>query len=131
MTEPIVFPDASAIAITWLADHLVEPVHQDIPNPRPETFVTVTRDGGPKRNIVTDGAQITVDSWGETWEEAHDLAQTARAWLNAIVGETVNGAPVYRCDELAGPGRLPDLSDQPRYRQNFLLAIRGVVLTGS
>lgn len=132
IVEPIIFADATAVAIAWLDAHLEEPVHQDIPNPRPDAFVTVSRTGGPRRNLVTDGAFLTVESWGQTHQDAHDLAQAARAWLHSIVGETVNGAPVYRCDEAAGPAKLPDpLSGQPRYSQSFELAIRGEVLTGS
>lgn len=130
--EPIVFPDAVAICCTYLDGVLLEPVRSKVPNPRPDAFVTVTRTGGPKRNIVTDAAQVTVESWHESDEEAHDLAQAARAYLNAMVGQTVNGAPVYRVDELSGPARLPDpLSEQPRYSQSFEIAIRGEVLVGS
>lgn len=132
MSEPIVFPDATAACCTWLAAYLLEPVGSKVPNPRPTAFVTINRTGGPKRNLVTDEPQITVESWAQTDEAAHDLAQAARAYLNAMVGEIVNGAPVYRVDELSGPANLPDpLSEQPRYSQSFTVAIRGEVLTGS
>lgn len=130
--EPIVFPDAVAVCCTYLNGVLLEPVVSKVPNPRPTAFFTVTRTGGPKRNLVTDAAQITVESWGATDETAHDMAQAARAYLNAMVGQTVNGAPVYRVDELSGPARLPDpLSEQPRYSQSFEIAVRGEVLVGS
>lgn len=132
MTEPIVFPDATAAVCTWLDSQLLEPVGSKVPNPRPTRFVTVARTGGPKRNLVTDEAQITVESWGATDEQAHDTAQAARAYLNAMIGQIVNGSPVYRVDELSGPANLPDpLSEQPRYSQSFAVAIRGEVLTGS
>jgi metal-dependent amidase/aminoacylase/carboxypeptidase family protein len=130
--EPIVFPDAVAVCCTYLDGVLLEPVRSKVPNPRPDAFYTVTRTGGPKRNLVTDEAQITVEAWGPDDETAHDMAQAARAYLNAMVGQTVNGAPVYRVDELAGPANIPDpLSEQPRYSQSFAVAIRGEVLTGS
>lgn len=130
--EAIAFPDAVAAVVTWLEAHVDEPVRSKVPNPRPDAFYTVTRTGGPRRNIVTDAAQITVESWALSDEGAHDMAQIARAHLHTIAGEIVNGSPVYRVDELSGPARLPDpLSEQPRYSQSFELAIRGGVLTGS
>lgn len=130
--EPVVFPDATALVISWLSVHLVEPVTSDVPNPRPEAFVTVDRTGGPRRNLIADNPQITVEAWGATKEEAHDLAQAARAYVHTLLGETVNGAFVSRVDELSGPANLPDpLSDQPRFSQSFSLVVRGEVLTGS
>jgi metal-dependent amidase/aminoacylase/carboxypeptidase family protein len=130
--EPIMFPDAVAAVVTFLDTYLLEPVRSAVPNPRPTAFYTVRRTGGPRRNLVTDGAQITVESWAQTDEDAQDMAQAARAYLHTIVGQTVNGAPVYRCDELAGPALLPDpLSNQPRYSQSFEIAIRGETLVGS
>lgn len=126
MTEVITFPDTEALVISYLNGLMVEPVHSEIPNPRPTSFVTVTRTGGPKRNIVTDGAQVTVDSWGATKAQAHDTAQEARALLNALPGQSVSGVAFYRVDELSGPADLPDpLSNTPRYSQSFVVALRG------
>lgn len=127
MVEVITFPDTEALVISYLNGLMVEPVHSEVPNPRPTSFVTITRTGGPKRNIVTDEAQITVESWGETKAQAHDTAQEARALLNALPGQSVSGVPFYKATELSGPADLPDpLSDQPRYSQSFLVAARGV-----
>lgn len=130
--EPIVFPDATAVVTAWLDSHLIEPVHSRVPANRPTAFVTVVRTGGPRRNIIADNPQVTVESWAATVEEAHDLAQTVRAYVNALIGETVNGVFVSRVDELSGPADLPDpLSEQPRYSQSFSFVTRGEVLTGS
>ncbi len=131
MTEVIVFPDTVALVVTHLGDNLDEPVYSRIPNPRPAEFVTVQRTGGPRRNLVTDEAQITVDSWAQTPAEAHDLAQLARAYINSLPGQQVDGVAIYKSDELAGPADLPDpLSDQPRYSQSFAISARGTA-TGS
>lgn len=130
--EPILFPDAIETVIDYLGPLVDEPVRSTVPNPRPDAFYTVTRTGGPRRNLVTDEPQITVESWAQSDAEAQDMAQIARAYLGAAVGAVVNGAQVYRVDELSGPGNLPDpLSEQPRYSQSFAIAIRGEVLTGS
>ena len=128
MVQVITFPDAESLVIDHLNDNMTEPVHGTVPNPRPDTFVTVTRTGGPKRNIVTDEPTLTVDSWAQTKATAHDLAQEARGLINSLLGQSLNGVPVKRVDELAGPAWFPDpLSDQPRYRQSFSIALRGTV----
>lgn len=129
--EPVVFPDAVAVVTTWLSAHLIEPVSGRVPNPRPEAFVTVQRTGGPRRNLIADNPQITVESWGQNDEDTHDLAQAARAYVHTLLGETVNGVFVSRVDEISGPAPLPDLSEQTRWSQSFALVTKGVVLTGS
>lgn len=126
MSDVITFPDTVALLIGHLDANLTEPVRHRIPNPRPATFVTLRRTGGPKRNLVTDQAQVTAESWADTDQAAHDLAQEVRALLNALPGTVVDGVAVYRCDELSGPADLPDpLSDQARYSQSFSVALRG------
>lgn len=122
----VLFPDAVDVVIAALDADLPEPVRSRIPNPRPDTFVLVRRTGGPKRNVVTDGAQVTVESWALTDEAAADLAQEAREILNDLPGQIIGGVPVYRVDEATGPADLPDpLSSQPRYTQTFSVALRG------
>jgi hypothetical protein len=132
MVDPVIFPDTVDAVITWLDQWMDVPVRSKVPNPRPDAFITVTRTGGPQRNLVTDEAQITVESWGRSDAEAHDLAQDARGLINSIIGETVNGTPFYRVTELSGPANLPDpLSNQPRQSQSFAVAARGYTRTGS
>lgn len=122
----VVFPDATDVVCRILNAVLPVPVRSKAPNPRPASFVTVQRTGGPRKNLVTDNAQITVESWGATEEAAHDLAQLARAHIGGACGSVVNGVAVYQVTEQAGPGVLPDdLSDQPRYTQTFNIALRG------
>lgn len=124
--EVIVFPDAAAIVIGHLAGELDPPVLPRIPNPRPDTFVTVQRVGGPRRNLVTDAATLAIEAWAPTEEAAHDLAQLARGHVAAMVGDLFAGVPVYRVDEFSGPQLLPDpTSDQPRYTFTVAVATRG------
>lgn len=126
MSDLVTFPDAVALLVDYLDASITEPVGHRIPNPRPTTFVTVRRTGGPKRNLVTDQPQITVESWAASDEDACDLAQEVRAWLNALPGEVLDGVAVYRVEELSGPADLPDpVSDQPRFSQSFSVALRG------
>jgi hypothetical protein len=121
----IVFADATDITIQLLDAGLVEPVLPRVPNPRPTTFYTVRRVGGPRRNIVTDSPTITVESWAGSDEDAADMAQLARAVLHDALGTVIAGVLVCKVDEFSGPVNLPDpLSDQPRYTQTFSVALR-------
>ena len=132
MTQLIVFPDAVELVADLLRTALTPtPVVARVPNPRPASFVTVSRTGGTRRNDVVDDATITVHAWYAGSEEAaHDLAQQARAWLHATVGQPVNGVVVYRCDELAGPYLNPDpVSEVVRYTFSVQVAVRGAAQT--
>lgn len=126
MGEAIVFPDAVAVVCTFLTEMLDERVEPRIPNPRPARFVVVQRVGGPRRNLVVDEALLTIEAWGINEADAHDLAQLARAWVNAMPGEVIDDATVYLVTEASGPQLLPDpLSGQPRYSFTTAVAMRG------
>lgn len=129
MAELVVFPDAVAIACTYLTDELAGTAATSrVPFTRPDEFVTVRRVGGVRRNLVVDEATLAVEAWAATDEDAHDLAQRCRALLHALPGQSVNGSFVYRVDEVGGPASLPDPdSDQPRYTFTAALAARGEV----
>lgn len=133
MTDAVAYPDAVAVAISWLTTqmgpNLLVP---RVPNPRPARMVLVRRTGGPRLNEVADNAILAVEAWDETEEDAHDLAQEARAYLFALRGEVVGGVACYRVTDVAGPQLLPDPeSDQPRYAFTVQTAMRGVALTVS
>jgi hypothetical protein len=125
MAEAILNVDAEQLIIAHLAAALAEPVSQRIPSPRPSAFVTVRRTGGVRREVVIDAAQITVDAWGDTPAAAHDLAQSVRSLIHAMVGVPLTGAVVVRVDEFAGPGYFPDdVSDQDRYTATYSVHLR-------
>lgn len=119
------FGDVTAGVITALRS-LGVPVSSKVPMTRPTRFITVVRTGGPRRNQVTDEAQITVDSWAETSAAAVELAEQARYTLHQASGTTVAGVQIYTVAELSGPAAMPDESGQDRYRQNFLVPTRGL-----
>lgn len=130
--ERIVFPDAVAATIGALNSQLSAlgfagvPVRSRVPNPRPSRFVLVFRTGGPRANIVTDGAQVTVEAWADNDADAHDLAQAARAIVNSLEGTVTGGVTFYGVEELAGPGNLPDPeSNQSRYTWSSIVNVRG------
>lgn len=128
MTTPVTFPDAAACAVTILNAALTPTVYTRVPNPRPATFVRLSRDGGIRRSVVVDQATLVVECWAASEEAAQDLAQLARAALHAAEATTVGSyGTVYRVDEVAGLSFAPDPeSDQPCYRFTVSLALRGV-----
>lgn len=126
MSETIVFPDAALLVIDYLNDHLAASVEPRIPAERPAAFLTVQRVGGPRATLVTDAPLLAIEAWGDNDEDAHDLAQEARAQLHALPGTVLDGVAVYRVDEAAGPALLPDpLSNQSRYVFTVAVHLRG------
>jgi len=124
---PITFPDAAALVINHL--RTVAPTitfAHDVPNPRPDVFVRVWRTGGPKSTKVTDAAQLSIESWAPDVDVAIANASTVRGYLNDLPGRTLAGVPIYRVDELAGPGELPDpLSATRRVTWTVSVHVRG------
>lgn len=129
MRDVLVFPDAEYVTVAWLAPLLDVPVVTLVPDPRPALWLRVQRVGGVNHTRVSDAATLTIEAWGDEYELVSDLAQLARGYLHAMVGETVDGVPVYRVDELAGPASLPDpISAQPRHTFTVAVHMRGAVI---
>lgn len=103
------------------------PVGTRVPNPRPTESVTLFRTGGPRRDMVTDQAQITVEVRAGLERRAEVIANTTRALINQLDGQTLDGHVVYQVQELSGPANLPDPVSGVRYSQSFLIAIRATV----
>lgn len=129
MSESVIFPDAVSVAKAVLDAVTGMPaVRSKVPNPRPASFVTVRRIGGPKLNLVADEPLLIVESWADTESDAAELAQKVRAAINASRGTYVDGVSIYKVEEASGPGVLPDpLSQQARYTQTFTMALRGTL----
>jgi hypothetical protein len=132
INEVVVFPDAVAVAITELRARLPHygypavPVTNRVPDPRPSTFVTVDRGGGVASNIVTDVATLLFEVWGAPGGDSpYTLAQVCRGIMHALLGRVVAGVTIYKIDEFAGPGALPDQSAQPRVVFTLAVSMRG------
>lgn len=127
MTTALLYPDAVQVTTNLLRSALTaagQPVHvgSQVPNPRPVTFVKVTRTGGPKVLRVVDGAQITVDCWAADAGTAMDLALLARKCIEEMPGTS----PVHRVEEIGGPQDLPDpVSNTPRVTFTVQVQMRG------
>jgi len=127
--QPVEFPDVTTLVVDYLAGVIDEPVYSDTPNPRPSTFVVVRRLGGPRRTLVSDGAQMMVEVWASDDVTAAGLAGVVRAYALALDGEVVAGVQFYRADELSGPQWNPDPeSGSSRYTFQSTFAVRGTPL---
>lgn len=131
----ITFPNSAALVLTRLRTVLptqIAPsrtdkgfVH-DIPNPRPTIFVRVFRTGGPKATLVTDAAQLTIESWAPDADIACTNAELVRAYVNDLPGKVVGGSTFYLVEELSGPAELPDpLSESRRFTWTAIVHTRG------
>lgn len=131
MLPVVVFPDAEDIAAGWLRLNLPGSPHvgTQVPASRPNEFVVVRRTGGVSSGPVTDEPIVAVEAWSTSPAAAHDLAQLARAYLHAVVGEQIDNVAVYRVVDVGGPVNLPDPeSDQPRYTFSVQITLRGTAL---
>jgi hypothetical protein len=100
-----------------------EPLRQT--DTRPKRFVTVNRGGGAQRDIVTDAPNIEFECWAETRADAAALAQTVRAEVKALVGQTIGGMTVYGVNEFAGPAHLRHpIETQHRYVYTAAIHVR-------
>lgn len=123
----ITFPNTVAVVLARLKTALpaLTFVH-DIPTTRPPVFIRILRTGGPKTNLVVDGAQLTLESWGPTADVASSNAELVRAQLNALPEQFGVTPPIYRIEELSGPAELPDpVSSSRRFTWTVLVHIRG------
>lgn len=127
MPEVIQFLDVEQVVCAYLAPLLDVPVGTRVPKVRPAAFVRVVRTGGPRTSVVTEAAQVTVESWAGVDQQAiaSDLAYSARAHLGAMQGEH-GGTVVYVVREFSGPAFSPDpVSSAARYVQTFEVVVRG------
>lgn len=97
------------------------------PSKRPAESVVIVRTGGPRRDLITDQPQITVDCRARLESRAVALSNSVRALLNDLVGLDLAGHPVYSCQEYSGPTNQPTDQDPVRYSQSFSLAVRSVI----
>lgn len=97
--------------IQYLSDEMPEiPVYADVPNPRPDTMVSIERTGGVSDSIVIDRPQISIMCWAPSRLEASELAyrvdKIIRDWDNLHVVDI----------ERSGLFNFPDADGSPRYQ---------------
>lgn len=133
--ERVLFPDVTLLACDIVRDafndigenaDVVAWVPSDVPTLEAPPVVTIVRIGGVTRQYVFEDADVSIDCWHDTHELAHDLCQQACAALRAARGTVVDGVPIYRVTDVAGPTNAPDPdSGVPRYTATLTLTVRG------
>lgn len=131
MTEVVVFADAEAAAVSYLAPALA--ARGDTATVatrfREGRHVRVSRVGGVSPNLITDSAMLLFECYDVAEMDASSLARLARGLIWAVPGQTVDGTFIRRCVEVGGPQFYPDPDTTlPRYQFTAQLDIRGEVL---
>lgn len=138
MRELLIFPDATALYTTYLREQLVAEGYTDvhvgtvIPNPRPETFIRVSRVGGNRYSVVIDESSLAIEVWAPTEAAAQDMAGLCRSLIFSSEGTQIDGHPIYRVVDASGLGSNAGLiyspdrdTDLPRYNFTMVVATRG------
>jgi len=135
MIPVVVYPDAQAAIIEYLADELpfygytTPIVVSRVPTTRPIEFVKVIRIGGQNHDIVCDDATLIVEAWAASEEDASDLIEVCRGIIHAAPG-TLTDPVCSKVIEIAGPANLPDPdSNQERQTMTLQVTLRGSQLT--
>lgn len=79
---------AISVVVALLSSKLTIPVFNTAPSQLPDSFVRITRVGGPKKNIVTDGPMLTFECWHPV--SAEELAMQVLDIVENSPGEFVN-----------------------------------------
>lgn len=91
----------------------------------PDKLLLVEAIGGTFDWPVVDQPTLNVEAWAKTQDQAHDLAQTARARIWSLRGGVLNGTAIYRVEEFARPAWRPDVeTGRPRYVTTFSIRHR-------
>ncbi|WP_217545568.1 hypothetical protein [Streptomyces sp. GbtcB6] len=104
----VVFPDAELVAVTVLRAALDAGVTvgtewpEDLAAEVKTGVVSVTRGGGATvQRFVTEDVTLDIDVLAAEKGQAHDLAQLARAHLQAAEGTSVDGAQIYSVADIS------------------------------
>ncbi|MFD8618263.1 hypothetical protein [Streptomyces sp. NPDC059513] len=130
MTEVIAFADAESLAVTYLKSKIAGvSVSTKVPSPRPQKLIKVTRVGGSKLRLNADSPILVFECWAPDSIQASALCRQARAYVNAMDGQTINGVWVFKVREVGGPAFFPDPdTDLPRYQFSVAIDTKGEVL---
>lgn len=129
MSEAVLFPDVEAALVERFSALLGVPASTRVPNPRPDSFVRVSRVGGARRDLVTDQPLVVVECWASKEGLASDLGRRALAFVYTLEGADVAGGSIRRVREVGGLQSFPDpISESPRYQFTVQIDTRGVPL---
>lgn len=67
-----------------LAEWEVESITTEVPNPRPDRFITIERTGGIS-DRWQDRPQVAIQCWAKSRWEAEELASRVKTWVNEVL----------------------------------------------
>lgn len=122
----IVFPDAEAVLVTYLGELVAVPVVTKAPNPRPDSFVRLSRVGGARRDFLHDSPMVVFECWAATETDASELGSLVRSLVFALRGGDAGDVPIGRVQEVGGLQSYPDPSTElPRYQFTASIDMKG------
>lgn len=129
------FPDAEAVVAEWLRggnlDLVGARVYPSIPEDPTYPLITLARIGGvPAVRQYLDAANIQIDAWGGTKQQAHDIAAAARVRCQHLEGQSVITpveAFISAVEDSLGMVWFPDeLTGRERYLFSMTFYCRGL-----
>ena len=94
-----------------------------VPKTRPDTYVRLSRAGGPRRDLVTDMPMVIFECYAVSEPDAEDLAEQCRRIVHAEPYSA--DSPIRRVVETGGPVNFPDPDTSlPRYQFTVQLNVR-------
>lgn len=107
---------AEEFFIEYLSNALPVPVSGDVPNPKPERFVTLEQTGSRTENHIYHPT-LAVQAWAETRAEAGELNELVKAAML----EAISQPRISNC-QLDTDYYFPELEMQhPRYQAIFAI----------
>lgn len=79
--------DVEGALIAYLKRETGVETYAEVPNPRPDEFVTVERTGGPRTDVVVDNPMLAIQCWSTSRLAASKLALSVDEVLPAFAYE--------------------------------------------
>lgn len=79
--------DIEGRLIQWIEQTTGVATYAEVPNPRPDEFVTVERTGGARTDVVVDNPMLAIQCWSTSREAASRLARSIDSVLPSFAYE--------------------------------------------
>lgn len=132
---PYVFVDIEAELVNHINTELGIRVSTRVPNPRPEEFIQLRRQGGnagltdvETSRVMQDQSLLDLYVWAPDESQCWQIASSLRNVLMTLPSSGVLTAPVYKVSEVMGPTTTDDtiagVTDSPRLWMSYSISTR-------
>lgn len=119
------YPDALALMKAYLDPLVTPPVCARVPDPRPDSFVTMRLVNTSRLTPVRVRPRIDFYAWAKTDSDAWTLGELVYRSVHALAGTTLLGPTCYAVEEFLGPRQADDtLTGTPRIWMTLAPVIR-------